>query len=140
MQKDDCIFCKIAKGEIPTNKVYEDDDVVVFDDLEPLMPVHTLIIPKDHYSDLSDNVPPETLGKVFSKVGMVAEKKGLTNGYRVLVNTGEDASHAHPGRRPHAAPERPGLGRVRHQRRRDRRAEGRGRSLESVATAGVTCT
>ena len=66
MQKDDCIFCKIAKGEIPTNKVYEDDDVVVFDDLEPLMPVHTLIIPKDHYRDLSDNVPPETLGKVFS--------------------------------------------------------------------------
>ena len=94
MQKDDCIFCKIAKGEIPTNKVYEDDDVVVFDDLEPLMPVHTLIIPKDHYSDLSDNVPAEVLGKVFSKVGMVAEKKGLANGYRVLVNTGEDASQS----------------------------------------------
>ena len=94
MQKDDCIFCKIAKGEIPTNKVYEDDDVVVFDDLEPLMPVHTLIIPKDHYSDLSDNVPVEVLGKVFSKVGMVAEKKGLANGYRVLVNTGEDASQS----------------------------------------------
>ncbi len=94
MQKDDCIFCKIAKGEIPTNKVYEDDDVIVFDDLEPLMPVHTLIIPKDHYSDLSDNVPPETLGKVFSKVGMVAEMKGLKNGYRVLVNTGEDASQS----------------------------------------------
>ncbi|MBR3181765.1 MAG: HIT domain-containing protein [Eggerthellaceae bacterium] len=94
MQKDDCIFCKIAKGDIPTKKVYEDDDVLVFDDLEPLMPVHTLIIPKDHYSDLSDNVPPETLGKVFSKVGMVAEMKGLENGYRVLVNTGEDASQS----------------------------------------------
>ena len=94
MQKEDCIFCKIAKGEIPTNKVYEDDDVVVFDDLEPLMPVHTLVIPKEHYSDLSDDVPPEVLGKVFSKVGMVAEKKGLTNGYRVLVNTGEDASQS----------------------------------------------
>ena len=94
MQKDDCIFCKIAKGEIPTKKVYEDDDVLVFDDLEPLMPVHTLIIPKDHYSDLSDNVPPETLGKVFSKVGMVAEMKGLDNGYRVLINTGEDASQS----------------------------------------------
>ena len=94
MQKDDCIFCKIAKGDIPTKKVYEDDDVLVFDDLEPLMPVHTLIIPKDHYSDLSDNVPSETLGKVFSKVGMVAEMKGLENGYRVLVNTGEDASQS----------------------------------------------
>ena len=94
MQKDDCIFCKIAKGEIPTKKVYEDDDVLVFDDLEPLMPVHTLIIPKDHYRDLSDDVPPETLGKVFSKVGMVAAMKGLDNGYRVLINTGEDASQS----------------------------------------------
>lgn len=94
MQKDDCIFCKIARHDIPTTVVYENDDVIVFDDLEPLMPVHTLIIPKDHYSDLSDNVPPETLGAVFSKVGMVAEMKGLTNGYRVLVNTGEDASQS----------------------------------------------
>ena len=94
MQKDDCIFCKIATGEIPTNKVYEDDDVIAFDDMEPLMPAHTLIIPKDHYSDLSDNVPPEVLGTVFSKVGMIAEMKGLDNGYRVLVNTGEDASQS----------------------------------------------
>ena len=94
MQKDDCIFCKIARGEVPTNKVYEDDDVIVFDDMEPLMPVHTLIIPKDHYSDIGDNVPPETLGIVFSKVGMIAEMKGLTNGYRVLVNTGDDASQS----------------------------------------------
>lgn len=94
MQKDDCIFCKIAKGEIPTNKVYEDDDVVAFDDLEPLMPVHALVIPKEHYSDLSDNVPPELLGKVFSKVAQVAAMKELDNGYRVLVNTGEDASQS----------------------------------------------
>ena len=94
MQKDDCIFCKIGSHEIPTNAVYEDDDVIAFDDMEPLMPVHTLIIPKDHYSDLSDNVPEETLGKLFSKVGVVAQKKGLVNGYRVLVNTGEDASQS----------------------------------------------
>lgn len=94
MNDPDCIFCKIATHETGTNVVYEDDDVIVFDDMEPLMPVHTLIIPKDHYSDLSDNVPPEVLGKVFSKVGMVAEMKGLSNGYRVLVNTGEDASQS----------------------------------------------
>ena len=94
MQKDDCIFCKIAKGEIPTNKVYEDDDVLAFDDLEPLMPVHTLVIPKQHYNDLSDDVPAEVLGNVFSKVAVVAAKKGLDNGYRVLVNTGEDASQS----------------------------------------------
>ena len=94
MHKDDCIFCKIATGEIPTSKVYEDDDVIAFDDMEPLMPVHTLIIPKDHYSDLSDDVPPEVLGKLFAKVGPVAAQKGLVNGYRVLVNTGEDASQS----------------------------------------------
>jgi histidine triad (HIT) family protein len=94
MQDPNCIFCKIASGEIPTNKVYEDDDVLAFDDLEPLMPVHTLIIPKDHYRDLSDDVPAETLGKLFSKVGLVAGMKDLSNGYRVLVNTGEDASQS----------------------------------------------
>ena len=92
---DDCIFCKIAAGEIPTNAVYEDDYVIAFDDLEPLMPVHTLIIPKDHYSDIADNVPAETLGHVFSAVQKVAEIKGLTErGFRLLVNTGEDASQS----------------------------------------------
>ena len=94
MQDPECIFCKIGSHEISTNVVYEDDDVIAFDDMEPLMPVHTLVIPKDHYRDLSDNVPADTLGKLFSKVGIVAEKKGLTNGYRVLVNTGEDASQS----------------------------------------------
>ena len=94
MQDPNCIFCKIASHEIPTSVVYEDDDVIVFDDLEPLMPVHTLIIPKDHYRDIGDNVPAEVLGAVFSKVQLVAEKKGLTNGYRILVNTGEDASQS----------------------------------------------
>ena len=94
MQDPNCIFCKIARHDIPTSKVYEDDDVIVFDDMEPLMPVHTLIIPKQHYSDIGDDVPPEVLGTVFSKVGLVAEMKGLTNGYRVLVNTGDDASQS----------------------------------------------
>lgn len=94
MHDPDCIFCKIATHEIPTSVVYEDDDVIVFDDLEPLMPVHTLIIPKDHYRDIADNVPEDVLGTVFSKVGMIAQMKGLTNGFRVLVNTGEDASQS----------------------------------------------
>lgn len=94
MQDPNCIFCKIARHEVPTKKVYEDEDVIVFDDMEPLMPVHTLIIPKEHYSDIGDNVPPEVLGTVFSKVGLIAEMKGLENGYRVLVNTGTDASQS----------------------------------------------
>ena len=68
MKDENCIFCKIAAGEIPTKKVYEDDYVIAFDDLEPLMPVHTLIIPKDHYANIGDNVPEETLGHVFGAV------------------------------------------------------------------------
>lgn len=92
---EDCIFCKIAAGEITPAVVYEDDYVIAFDDLEPLMPVHTLIIPKDHYSDIADNVPQETLGHVFAAVQKVAEIKGLTErGFRLLVNTGDDASQS----------------------------------------------
>ena len=94
MKDENCIFCKIAAGEIPTNKVYEDDYVIAFDDLEPLMPVHTLIIPKDHYANIGDNVPEETLGHVFGAVRKVADIKGLKNGYRLMVNTGEDASQS----------------------------------------------
>ena len=94
MKDENCIFCKIAAGEIPTSKVYEDDYVIAFDDLEPLMPVHTLIIPKDHYANIGDNVPEETLGHVFGAVRKVAEIKGLKNGYRLMVNTGEDASQS----------------------------------------------
>ncbi len=92
MSQEDCIFCKIAKGEIPAHVVYEDDDVIAFDDLNPVMPVHTLIIPKQHFSSLSDpKISAEVLGAAFSKVATVAEEKGLSGGYRVLVNTGDDA-------------------------------------------------
>ncbi len=95
MKDENCIFCKIGAGEIPTSKVYEDENVIAFDDMEPLMPVHTLIIPKDHYANIGDNVPEETLGHVFGAVRKVAEIKGLTErGYRLLVNTGEDASQS----------------------------------------------
>ena len=65
MKKDDCIFCKIGAGEIPVNAVYEDDKCIAFPDMEPLMPVHTLIIPREHYSDIADDVPEELLGHLF---------------------------------------------------------------------------
>lgn len=54
MQKDDCLFCKIAKGDIPCTKVYEDDMVLAFEDISPMMPVHTLIIPKNHFDNIAD--------------------------------------------------------------------------------------
>ena len=77
MTDPNCIFCKIGAGEIPTNKVYEDDQCIAFRDMEPLMPTHVLIIPKDHYRDITDDVPPATLGHCFSVVKVIAEQEGL---------------------------------------------------------------
>jgi histidine triad (HIT) family protein len=90
---DDCIFCKIANGEIATKAVFENDDVLAFDDLSPQAPIHTLVIPKAHYRNLDDNVPASVLGAVFSAVAEVARLKGVAeSGYRVIVNNGPDAN------------------------------------------------
>ena len=62
---DDCLFCKIIAGDIPSKKVYEDDLFYAFDDIEPETPIHTLVIPKQHYENLQDNVPEELLGKLM---------------------------------------------------------------------------
>lgn len=92
MRKDDCIFCKIAAGEIPATVVYEDDAVMAFEDLNPMMPVHTLIIPKDHYANIADGIPDETMAHLMQTVGKVADIKGIReSGFRTLVNTGDDA-------------------------------------------------
>jgi histidine triad (HIT) family protein len=94
MKDENCIFCKIGAHEIPTKKVYEDDMCIAFDDMEPLMPVHVLIIPKDHYTGLDDDVPEEVLGHCLKVTKKIAEIKGLTNGWRTLINTGHDASQS----------------------------------------------
>ena len=95
MRDPNCMFCKIAQHEIPTKVVYEDEHVIAFDDIEPLMPVHTLIIPKDHYANIVDDVPPEVYVNVFSAVGKVVDIKGLRErGFRILINTGDDASQS----------------------------------------------
>lgn len=89
---EDCIFCKIAAGDIPSNKVYEDDYVYAFDDLNPQTPVHTLIIPKNHYRDIADDIAVEELGHLFDAVKHVAQIKGIAeSGFRTIVNTGKDA-------------------------------------------------
>ena len=86
----DCIFCKIAAGEIPSNKVYEDDKMVAFKDLEPAAPVHVLLVPKAH----ADNVmaaDPALVGYMLGKAGEIAEKLGVKDsGFRLIVNTGKD--------------------------------------------------
>lgn len=89
---EDCIFCKITAGEIPSTKVYEDDQVLAFEDLNPMMPVHTLIVPKEHHANIGDNIPDALMGHLFNTVKKVAEIKGIAeSGYRVIVNTGDDA-------------------------------------------------
>ena len=88
----DCIFCKIANGEIPSKFVYEDDYVVAFDDISPQMPVHTLIIPKQHYCNIGDNIPDQVMGHMFNAVSKVAKIQNIDkSGYRITVNTGAHA-------------------------------------------------
>jgi histidine triad (HIT) family protein len=90
---DDCIFCKIAVGEIPATFIYEDDLVVAFDDVSPQAPVHTLVIPRAHHADLADGLSDELLVALFRAVPKVAEAKGVAHsGYRVIINNGSDAN------------------------------------------------
>jgi histidine triad (HIT) family protein len=77
--------------------VYQDDLVIAFDDISPQAPVHTLVIPRQHYADLGDGVPAEALSAIFSAVPIVAGIKGVAeSGYRVIVNNGRDANHTVP--------------------------------------------
>ena len=89
----DCIFCKIAAGEIPCTKVYEDDEILAFRDVNPAAPVHILFIPKKHFANLGQAVPEDQalLGRMLLLIGQEAPKLGLADGYRVVCNCGEPA-------------------------------------------------
>lgn len=88
----DCLFCKIVAGEIPSTKVYEDDRVLAFRDVAPMMPVHVLVIPKAHYANIADGVADEDMLAVMRAVAEVAKAEGIDqSGFRVLTNTGDDA-------------------------------------------------
>lgn len=97
----DCIFCKIARGEIPSKKVYEDDDLFAFHDINPLAPVHFMIIPKQHIPSLNeaDMSHQALLGKLMAKAGEMARSQGLTDGFRTIINTGrigrQEVYHLH---------------------------------------------
>jgi len=97
-----CIFCKIVDGEIPAKIVYEDDEILAFEDINPQAPVHILFIPKEHFTSL--NALPEdkkpVLGKILMKAREIAEKKGIRErGYRIVLNTekdsGQEVLHIH---------------------------------------------
>ena len=88
----DCIFCKIANKEIPSNFIYEDDKVVAFYDLSPQAPIHFLVIPKEHIQS-ADELNDENcsiVGHIFSVIPKIAKQLGITDGYRVVNNCGKD--------------------------------------------------
>lgn len=91
-----CIFCEIAKGNIPSVKVYEDDTILAFCDINPQTPVHVLVIPKEHIGSLDEvngnNV--DVISHIFIKIPEIAKEAGITNGYRLISNCGEDATQS----------------------------------------------
>jgi histidine triad (HIT) family protein len=97
----DCIFCKIVDGRIPSKKVYEDADMLAFHDINPVAPVHFMIIPKKHVDSLAtvgeEDAP--VLGRMMAMAGRLAREQGSTEGFRTIVNTGrigrQDVYHLH---------------------------------------------
>ena len=88
----DCIFCKIVAGEIPSTKVYEDDKILAFRDINPMAPTHILVVPKEHIGGV-DELNAENsavVAHIFAKIAEIAKNEGLTNGYRVVSYIGED--------------------------------------------------
>ena len=93
MLNDNCIFCKIIKGEIPSSKVYEDEKMLVFKDIEPKAKVHLLAIGKEHFKLLSemDEDRAELVKYMLERLPQIAKENGCENGYRLIINQGEDA-------------------------------------------------
>ncbi len=88
----DCLFCKIIAGEIPSGKVFENEYVYAFRDINPQAPVHVLVVPKTHIC-CADAINPENselVAHIFEAIPQIAKAEGLTNGYRVVTNIGED--------------------------------------------------
>jgi len=90
----DCIFCKIINKDIPASIVYEDEEIVAFNDINPKAPVHILLIPKQHFASLND-IPlkkKQILSELLFKAKQIAEEKGIADsGYRLVLNTGKDS-------------------------------------------------
>ncbi|MDR0250765.1 MAG: histidine triad nucleotide-binding protein [Burkholderiales bacterium] len=99
--QDDCIFCKIVRGEIPAKKVFEDDDALAFLDIHPAAPIHVLLIPKRHIASLAqvNETDAPLLGKMLALVPTLAAAQGADDGFRVIVNTGrvgqQEVPHLH---------------------------------------------
>ena len=97
----DCIFCRIVAGQIPAKKVYEDEDILAFNDINPARPVHVLVIPKEHITSLATATAEDTpvLGKMLAVANGIATEQGSPDGFRVIINTGrvgnQEVPHLH---------------------------------------------
>ena len=90
---DNCLFCKIIKGEIPSEKVYEDDEILAFKDINPVAPVHILVIPKKHIDSIAvlEKQDEPLVGRIYSVINKIAEEQGVKeDGFRVIVNCGKN--------------------------------------------------
>ena len=93
---ENCLFCRIATGEIPSAKVYEDDTVLAFRDIHPLAPFHVLVIPKQHLSGAADVAPENSavVAHIFEVIAQIARDHQLDGGFRVVTNCGPDAAQS----------------------------------------------
>lgn len=93
---NDCLFCKIVAGEIPSKKAYEDDTVLAFYDIAPQAPVHVLVIPKQHIGSIAEVTPENSaaVAHIAEVIGILAKELGLENGFRVVSNVGEDGAQS----------------------------------------------
>jgi histidine triad (HIT) family protein len=97
----DCVFCRIVRGEIPSRKIYEDDDILAFHDIQPVAPVHFMLVPKRHIPSLADATMDDAgvLGRIMALCGRLAHEQGSPEGFRTIVNTGrigrQDVMHVH---------------------------------------------
>lgn len=91
-----CLFCKIVSGEIPSTPVYQDDRCFAFSDIRPVAPVHVLVVPREHIASVGEAARDhaELMGHLLWAAAEIARGKGLHNGYRLVINTGEDAGQS----------------------------------------------
>jgi histidine triad (HIT) family protein len=98
---ENCLFCRIVRGEIPSRKVYEDDEVFAFHDISPLRPLHVLVVPKRHITSLAEVSAADepTLGRLLAVTQKLALENGSPDGFRVIINTGrvgqQEVPHLH---------------------------------------------
>lgn len=99
MNDPDCIFCKIINGEIPSSKVFEDETLFAFEDIQPVAPVHILIVPKKHIPGINEFSPEDEpiAGKLFSTARKIAAEQGIAeDGYRLVINSGKHGRQSVP--------------------------------------------